>query len=112
MFPGKGIHLVLNEEVLHFVQKALGDVNVCFMDEANDESPGIVIDALTGDGDEQGEMEFEWTEENDSFGHKAITKMAYKEGELRVTVVLTKRGMLALDIREWYEPVGNPASRS
>lgn len=102
LFPGKGAHLVLNEEVLNYVRGALEDINdVYYSDAQHDESPSLVIDALL---DEELTHECEWTEEIDSFGRKAYADKQYKEGQLRITVVLTKRNELKLDIREWYIP--------
>jgi len=94
--PGKGAHLVLNAEILEFVREALTTVDKYYSDEHHDNEPGIVIDDLL--------TEPGWSEEKDNFGRKAFTLMSYKEGELRVTVVHTKRGELKLDIREWFNP--------
>jgi hypothetical protein len=101
LFPGKGAHLVLNDEILGYVRNALEDISTCYSDEQHDESPSLVVDALL-----ESEMNT-WTEEIDSFGRKVYTDKQYKEGELRITVVLTKRNELKLDIREWYIPTGN-----
>jgi len=100
LYPGKGAHLVLNEEILDFVRGTLEDINGVYSDEQHDESPALVIDGLL-----DGEIMHEntWTEENDNFGRKAYASKHYKEGELRITVVFTKRGELKLDIREWYQ---------
>jgi hypothetical protein len=100
LFPGKGAHLVLNEEILSYIQRALEDINDMYDDAQHDESPSLVIDGLL---DEEATHQCDWTEENDSFGRKAYASKQYKEGELRITVVLTKRGELKLDIREWFE---------
>jgi len=94
--PGKGAHLVLNEEILEFLMEALRIVNHDYTDALHDSEPGVVIDNLVA---EEG-----WSEEKDNFGRKAFTHMKYKEGELRVTVVHTKRDELKLDLREWFQP--------
>jgi hypothetical protein len=101
MFPGKGIHLVLNEEYRNFVARALEDIDQCYSDDMHDEDPQQVIMALTS-GDEDLALG-KWGYEKDNFGVKAIARTPYKNGELRVTVVLTNKGELKLDIREWYE---------
>jgi hypothetical protein len=44
-----------------------------------------------------------WQTEKDKFGTKVFAATPYKEGELRVTVVLTSRDELKLDIREWFQ---------
>jgi len=100
MFPGKGAHLVLNDEILAFVQEALMDIANCYGDEIHDADPVAVINGLV---DGAGHANNTWIEEKDNFGHKAFTVMPYKKGELRVTIVLTKQNELRLDIREWFE---------
>lgn len=102
LLPGKGAHLVLNEEINGFVLTALSDIRVCYTDEIHDADPRLAIARLLS-GSAENELELTWVEENDDFGRKAIASMAYKSGELRVTVVLTKRNELKLDIREWYD---------
>ena len=97
MFPGKGAHLVLNEDVLDFVNTCVDDVKAAYSDEKHDSDPAWVIAVLT-DEDLHG-----WTEEKDTFGRKAYRSMPYKKGELRVTVVLTKQNELRFDIREWFD---------
>jgi len=99
MFPGKGAHLVLNEEILNFINSCVLDVKACYTDEQHDKDPARVIAVLT----DEDATDKPWTKEKDNFGHKAYRSMPYKKGELRVTVVLTKRGELKFDVREWYK---------
>jgi hypothetical protein len=99
MFPGKGVHLVLNEEIHGFLQEALSDIADCYTDEQHDSGPKQVLDSLLATDDGLG-----WTKEKDAFGTKVFAARPYKKGELRVTVVLTKQDELRLDIREWFEP--------
>lgn len=100
MFPGKGVHLILNQEVLDFVESCLDDLSIVYSDDLHDSHPEAVITLLTG-GEGLSEP---WTEVKDKFGHKAYRAKPYKSGEARVTVVLTKQNELRLDIREWYVP--------
>jgi hypothetical protein len=101
MAPGKGVHAVLNQEVLDFVKACLEDIESCYSDEIHDSEPIDVINTLKGwDRDE----DEKWSELKDNFGHKVFRIMPYKDQELRVTVVLTKQGELRLDIRQWYDP--------
>jgi hypothetical protein len=104
MFPGKGAHLVLNEQILAFVQDTLAEVRGFYSDEAHDVDPQAVLNGLLSlnETTDRGDT-FSWEEEKDNFGHKVLARMPYKKGELRLTVVLTKRGELKLDIREWFE---------
>jgi len=97
MKPMKGAHLVLNDDILGFLQDALVEVSHAYGDDLADDAPHEVIDALEKNG---------WTKEQDSFGTKVYTARVYpvnghEQGELRVTVVLTKQDMLMLDIRVW-----------
>jgi len=101
MLPGKGVHLVMNNKILTWVNACLEDVANCYDDTLHDSDPGQVLDNLLGLVQEE---YLPWVEEKDNFGRKAIRKMLYKKGELRVTVILTKQNELRLDIREWYEP--------
>jgi hypothetical protein len=101
MLPGKGVHLVLNEDVLGWVRDTLSEVATAYDDEVHDADPKVVVQQLCAPMANGGAG---WESEKDSFGVKAIAKRPYKKGELRVTVVLTKQNELKLDIREWYEP--------
>jgi hypothetical protein len=97
MVPGKGLHIVLNQEGLDFIEACLAEIRLVYTDGDHDESPKVVLEALL-----ESDMA-EWTEVKDNFGHKVFRGMEYKEGELRVTVVLTKQNELRLDIRTWLE---------
>jgi hypothetical protein len=96
LYPGKGSHLVLNEEYLGWMRSALDEVTEAYSDDLHDSAPDEVIKVLNRD--------YEWESVNDKFGKKVYKKIDYKSGELRVTVVLTSKNELKLDIREWYEP--------
>jgi hypothetical protein len=95
----KGAHLVLNQELLSWVQDTLAIINDAYTDEQNDEDPTVIIKKLVAD---QG---FEI--DRDSFGLKAYLATSYyinehDPGELRITIVLPKRTqVLMLDIRPW-----------
>lgn len=95
MAPGKGVHLVLNEEILIWLGDVLSKIENQYSDELHDENPTEVLDRLTESG---------WTKEKDGFGTKVYAAKPYRDNELRVTVVLTKQNELRLDIREWFEP--------
>lgn len=96
LFPGKGAHLVLNQEVLDFLRESLERIESGYSDEDHDENPAGVLDEIANAEDTP------WTSSKDNFGTKLYAAMPYKEGELRVTVVLTGKNELKLDIREWY----------
>jgi hypothetical protein len=96
--PMKGAHLVLNEKVCTFLLDSISKIDEYMDDNQVDEDPTTILKALEKEG---------WTAESDSFGQKRYTSMVYpvgpagQVGELRVTVVLTKRGGLNVDIRPW-----------
>lgn len=43
-----------------------------------------------------------WEVLKDNFGTKVYKSLPWGEGEIRVGLVLTSRGALKIDIREWY----------
>jgi len=98
VLPGKGVHLVLNQAVLDFINSSLDEIELVYTDGDHDSNPGMTIDALL-----ESDMAT-WTEVNDNFGRKVYRSMAYKTGELRLTVILTQQDELRMDIREWYDP--------
>jgi len=102
LLPGKGAHIVLNEQILAFITEALEDVKKCYSDELHDDEPITVLDQLMDPT--VANRADEWYKVKDNFGTKVFAKMPYKKGELRLTVVHTKQGDLKLDLREWYEP--------
>jgi len=102
-YPGKGVHIALNEQYRSFLADALNDIGQCYDDDVHDADPKAVINALMTD-DEDITLGLSWIEEKDNFGHKVYAMTPYKKGKLRVTVVLTKQNELRLDIREWFEP--------
>jgi hypothetical protein len=103
-FPGKGAHLVLNESVLGFIRDALVEIEGYYSDGAHDADPQAVLNGLLSLNETTDRTDtFRWQEEDDNFGHKVFAVRPYKKGELRITVVLTKRQELKLDIREWFE---------
>lgn len=105
LFPGKGASLILNEEYRQFLADALHDIEMSYDDMTHDTDPKAVITLLT-DPEHGVEGEFKklvWRSEQDSYGTKAIAAEPYKNGELRVTVVmLNSTKELKLDIREWW----------
>jgi hypothetical protein len=105
MAPGKGVHFVLTGKYLNWLRDALHDVDVVYSDAAHNVQPEIVVNTMTDpESDEISEFELQWERVKDNFGTKAFVSIPYKDGELRVTVVLSKQGELKLDIREWYDP--------
>lgn len=105
MKPLKGAHLVLNEKVLSFLTDALDDIEMNYSDAMHDERPGDVLKGLSMGGEG---LNCEWGIEEDKFGKKCFTVAEYGSdngigSELRVTVVLTKKNELKLDIRCWGE---------
>ena len=101
LYPGKGAHLVMNQEYLNFIDLVMSDIAACYSDETHDADPRMIITALTSQ-DPDLDLNMKWTEEADNFGIKAYASTPYKKGEFRITVVLTKQNELRLDIREWY----------
>lgn len=102
--PGKGLHADLTEKNITFLQEALADlINpnlaspvVTYSDTLHDENPKQVVEhLLKRDGWEDGGK--------DDFGQKVYRSIETSKGELRFTVILTKKGELKLDIRTWYE---------
>jgi hypothetical protein len=98
--PFKGAHLVCNEGILEFIQKALRDVDEVYSDERHDMTPELVQSELE---DMEG-----WTTVKDKFGTKVYKARPYaqagqqeQKAELRVGVVLTGKRELMLDIRVW-----------
>src|SRR5207245_2649969 len=91
--PGKGCHAVLNTAVVEFIIRAMDELAEIYTDERHDsDAKGVVADLARRPG---------WHAEKDNFGTKAILATSYPDGEFRITVVLTKRGELKLDIRPW-----------
>ena len=97
--PFRGVHLVLNEDILGFIQGALTEIEEVYSDEKHDMSPELVVSSLEGEG---------WTTVKDRFGHKIYAARPYaqagqqeQKAELRVGVVLTGKRELMLDIRVW-----------
>jgi hypothetical protein len=102
LLPGKsGAHLVLNQAVLDFVEACLEELSLVYTDDKHDSNPAEVLDALEATSHPEGVI---WEREKDNFGTKVLSRMPYKKGELRITLVLTKQNELRLDIREWYDP--------
>jgi hypothetical protein len=107
--PGKGLHHTLTQEVLDFASRALENITDQYSDKIHDGSPKDVLDDLVDHGDfsiqpEEGpDVQFRWEREKDDFGDKAFVEMPFQEGALRITVVLTKKNELKLDIRSWYQ---------
>lgn len=48
-----------------------------------------------------------WQKEVDKFGLKAYKELPWKDGAYRVTLALTARGSLNIDVRNWYNPDPN-----
>lgn len=45
-----------------------------------------------------------WEKEVDDFGYKAFKTLDWQGGQYRVTLVLTSRGSLKVDVRSWFVP--------
>ena len=95
--PMKGAHLILNENILEFLIRSLKQIDTAYSDEKADDNTKAIFDELYQMG---------WEEVEDKFGRKAYEYLIYPvgpaggQGELRVTVVQTKQGLM-LDIRPW-----------
>lgn len=95
--PGKGLHSYINQEVLDFLMKNLAEVSQFYDDHQADEDSRVIFQALRSGAQP------EWNYEDDSFGKKLWIGIPHAQGELRFTIVLSKKGELKLDIRAWYE---------
>lgn len=106
--PLKGFHQVLTEDVLHFLQSCLEDVQSCYSDDRHDGEPKAVLHDLLALGDATSEESDIWFSAKDRFGEKAIRWMPWRETELRFTVVLTSKNELRIDARCWgtYDRAG------
>lgn len=98
--PGKGFFGIASEDTLAFLAEALREVTEAYEegggDAGHDEEPKNILKALLStDG---------WTAENDRFGKKAFKSIPVGEGAYRVTLVLTAKGELKIDIRNWFDP--------
>jgi hypothetical protein len=91
--PLKGCHIVMQQRVMDFLCTTLEQVDKNYSDEMHEHKPKQVLDSLIS--------LHGWTREKDDFGDKAFKVLDAAEGELRITVVLTKKGELKLDIRPW-----------
>jgi hypothetical protein len=95
LLPGKGAHLILNKYYLEWVTARLAEVEEQYPgDDEADADLELVQKRLVS--------EYGWIAEEDKFGKKVYMETMYKEGTLRITVVVTSRANLMLDIREWY----------
>jgi hypothetical protein len=97
--PLKGAHLAINVASLNFLRTALEEISKVVTDAAIDDEPLKIIQAMEAAG---------WERADDSFGRKAYVTTPFPcgsgtDGELRVGVVLTKRGVFNIDIRPWGE---------
>lgn len=91
--PGKGLHATLNESTFKFLQRAFDVLEeIGFDDDMIDADPKGILDALEEKG---------WKKSKDKFGDKRYCEQRHGDNMLRVTIVLTGRG-LALDVRLWY----------
>jgi hypothetical protein len=107
--PGKGLSQVLTEEVITFLKEAIDEIDRFYTDEAHDEGPRAVLDQIMEDKrriwpagvDEEPCV---WQREKDSYGDKVFVQMPFQEGALRVTLVLTKKDELRVDLRYWFDP--------
>jgi hypothetical protein len=98
--PLKGAHLAVNEASLAFIVESLRVISTVMTDELIDDKPITIIQEL--------EREHGWIRADDSFGKKAYVTTPFPcgngtDGELRIGVVLTKRGVFNVDIRGWGE---------
>lgn len=116
--PGKGIHVDYNDDTNEWIQKALQDIGIAYVgDDYFDEqtqktSPERaaqeVQDRLLASGGNVATGR-KWDFEKDKFGRKVFTSTPISSSrntkqELRVTLALTSRDDLKLDIRVWYKP--------
>jgi len=92
--PGKGVHIDLTQRNLNFLRSTLQHVAEIYSDELHDQKPKEILDYCKAAG-------FEFEEDN--FGKKVFKRIEASKGDLRLTIILTKKGELKLDIRTWYE---------
>jgi surface antigen len=107
--PGKGLNLLVNEQIFSWQLSALETLQDAYEngaggDCAQDEDPKKVFDTIVSalkPGPEH--RDYQWHLEQDDFGQKLYCERPYPDGTLRVTLVLTKKKELRLDIRAWYD---------
>lgn len=101
--PGKGIFADMVEESTDFFTTRVTAAKQAYLDSGGDEyvdeegSDKMFIrikQKLTAQG---------WQYKEDKFGKKVYDSLPWGDGEYRVTVALT-RGVLKIDIRQWYQP--------
>lgn len=112
--PGKGVHLVLNTEIIDFLFDRIERIQHSYEafggDDAHDENPKVLFRNM-----KNGLVETAFAEvDSDKFGEKVYFERPYPDGALRVTLILqgapsvdrngktTSKGSLKLDIRVWY----------
>lgn len=113
--PGKGASLDLTEETLDFLQGAFEDMwnAAVAKDELEDENDDRnALNDLIDKGksiqylkDLRGSAQG-WTPAQDTYGTKLYKSLPWNDGEMRVTVVLTKQGSLKVDVRFWFDAEG------
>ena len=96
--PMKGLHVMLNQDLLDFLWEARKEIDDIYTDELNEKNPATVLVRLGKIG---------WTTVSDKFGTKAYKSVTYPASnpplstdELRVTLI-NRKGALYLDIRPW-----------
>jgi hypothetical protein len=101
--PGKGVHVELEEELADWLTDVLHDVYGSFGTSATyirpEEATEELQSRLSG---------ADWEYTSDSYGDKMSNAYKLQNGqELRVSVVVNRKGELRLDIRTWFDPEDN-----
>jgi len=107
--PGKGVHLVVNEDIIAFLGRSFDQLGDAYDsgggDAQYDEHPVALFNYMKShllDEANFGLQEDPWQYEEDSFGKKVYIDRDYPDGALRVTLILNKKNELRLDVRTWY----------
>jgi hypothetical protein len=102
LLPGKGGFFgILNEDIVGWLKNTLDEVRDAYEiaggDEMHDSDPIKMLKELKG-------LDADWKYVKDDFGRKMYNAIPAGNGEYRVTVVLTNRNELKVDIRSWWDP--------
>ena len=101
--PGKGLHTSFNSEALAELRDIVNELEA-FVN-GNQDSNTVLDDMADSnkafETHTESLVEKGWVRVDDKFGSKVTRGFGWQEGEIRVTLVKTNRG-LALDVRNWY----------
>ncbi len=99
--PGKGFMGDATEESIDFFFNAFDELRSVFQNLNANEliDNGKPSELLKAMRDQHG-----WQTEKDGFGQKVFKLLEWGNGAYRVTLALTSRGMLKVDVRSWFVP--------